>query len=226
MRELVSIEALGFFDNHTGLEGGLVNLLGHDNRVDTIQTVSESEVGGNLCLGVNPSAILLGVHDCDRTGHDGDFNAEACSATDSRSLGAKEVKITRACDVGTLQEGLNHRGGSGGDIEGESEGTSGDVSGNDVTLLIKNLVGGNIFTLPSSRILNNLSEGRGVHKIGKGLVGVVVNCGEYNEVALSFKQFRIGIQFSNCHNLMMFYLLILLVVVHFKLSEVTEYPED
>ena len=223
-RELVSIETLGFFDNHSGLERRLVNLLGHDNCVNTVETVRECEVGGNLSLRIDPSAALLGVNDGDRAGLHWQVNAKACGLECFARTSFKSCESNILDRVSARKEVLHHSKGSRCDIEGESESTSGDVRGNNITLLVKNLVGAHVLAFPSGRVLDNLSERLGSGEGCKGGVGVVADGLKHHEVALSFKQLGAGIKFCNRHSYTC--LLKSFLVFHLKLREVTEYPED
>lgn len=213
-------------DNHAGRQSlGIsrtanVDVLGEDDSVNTIQAIGVGQVGGDLRLRIDPSAIELVVENHDRAGLDRKLDAEA----DSSDVSIKNACESSSGDIHASEEFFHHSEGGRSDIEGEAESTGSDSSGDQVTLLVENLVGVDVLTFPRSGILDNLAERLRLSEVGKALAGVVGDRAEYNQVALSCEKFRGVFKFRNSHS---FYevLIKLFVVCHFKFKVVTEYPE-
>ena len=193
--------------------------------MDTVQTIAVGQVGGNLRLRINPSAFLLLIGYEDRNGEDREVNAE----TNCGRAGGQETRgaKVRRGDVGGGHELLHHIRTRRGDVEGEGQRAGGHLCGDQVTLLVENLIGGNILTFPGCAILHNLTEGLRSAEVGQFGGGIVIDGGEDDEVALTNKRGSCGVNLvdNGCHFLSGFYLLKLLIVFHLKLRVVTLYPE-
>ena len=160
--------------------------------MDTVQTVGERQVRGDLGLRIEPSTLLLLVGDQHGNGENGEVNTES----DSGGAGSKVGRRTDG-DIGGGHELLHHIRTGGGDIEGEGKGTGGNLGGDDITLLVEDLVGGHVLTFPRSGVLHDLTKGLGVSKIRKGGRRVVGNGIKDDEIALSYKRYGCGINFVN-----------------------------
>ena len=170
--------------------------------MDTVETVAVGQVRGDLGLRVDPCAELLLVCDEDRHGEHGEIHTETDGGNRRvRGLEPGGRAEVGARDVGGGHELLHHIRARGGDVEGEGQRTGGHLGGDEVTLLVEDLIGGDILTLPGSGVLDNLTQGLRAREVGELRRGIVSDGGEDDEVALSYKRDSCGIDFADnsCH---------------------------
>ena len=180
--------------------------------MDTVETVAVGEVRGDLGLRIDPGQLLLLVSNQDGSSEHGELYTETYGGDGIARARAQSGEPCRGADVtsvdvGSSHEFLHHGRGGAGDIEGEGEGTGGHLCGDEVTLLIQDLVGGDILALPGSGILHNLTQGLRIGKVGQLSRGIVADGAEDYEVALSYKRNSCGIDFVNdsCHGMLWCY---------------------
>ena len=174
--------------------------------MDTVKTVRKGQVRGDLGLRIDPGAVELVVKNTDRTGH----NGESSTVTDSGDSVVSGVAIPeqsgegRSGDVSSREESLDHSGRGGGDVEGETESTGGDTRGDEVSLLVEDLVSGDVLALPGGGVLDDLSEGLGVGKAGKSGPSVVGDRVKDHQVTLAGEKLLGSFKFLDSHILFVF----------------------